>query len=128
MEARTIGAILNAVVVATSAVIAVWRGFHRRRSTMSARSWLGFTFTVLVGMALIGFGLVFSLAVDRHAPWVGPPKSSTRANWILLALGGMIGGILLSYVSLWWFGYGDPLKQFPILGKHRRIRVDEPSA
>ena len=128
MEARTIGAVVNVMVVATYAVIAAWRGFHRRRSTMSGRSWLGFTFTLLVGIALLGFGLVFSLAVDRHAAWVGPPRSSTREYWILLALGGMIGGILLSYVSLWWFGYGDPEKQFPILGEQRRMRVHEPSA
>ena len=128
MEARTIGAALNTVVVAIYAVIAAWRGFHRRRSTMSARSWLGFTFTLLVGMALVGFGFVFSIAVDRHAPWVGPPRSSTRESWILVALGGMIGGILLSYGSLWWFGYGAPDKQFPILGERRHASVNEPSA
>lgn len=128
MEARTIGAVVNTLAVATYAVIAAWRGVHRRRSTMSARSWLGFTVTLLVGMALLGFGLVFSIAVDRHASWVGPPRSSTREYWILLALGGMIGGILLSYLSLWWFGYGDPTKQFPILGGQPPMEVNEPSA
>ena len=128
MEARTIGGVINSVVVTAYAVIAAWRGFHRRRSTLSARSWLAFTLTLLVGIALIGFGLVFSLAVDRHAPWVGPPRSSTREYWILLVLGGSCSGILLSYASLWWFGYGDPVKQFPFLGEPRRTRAGEPAA
>ena len=95
---------------------------------MSARSWLGFTLTILVGIALIGFGLVFSLAVDRHELWVGPPRSTTRQYWILLALGGMIAGVGLAYASLRWFGYGDPDKQFPILGEQRPAQANEPSA
>ena len=128
MEARTIGAVVNTVVVTTYAIIAAWRGFHRRRSMLSARSWFGFTFTLLVGIALIGFGLVFSLAVDRHAPWVGPPRSSTRGYWILLVLGGTMSGVLLSFASLRWFGYGDPVKQFPFFGELRRTRATEPSA
>lgn len=128
METRTLGTIVNAVVVAAYAVMAAWRGFHRRRSMLSARSWLGFSLTLLVGVALIGFGLVFSLAVDQHAPWVGPPRSSTRSYWILLALGGMISGILMCCASLWWFGYGDPARQFPLLGASRPKRATEPSA
>ena len=123
MEARTIGAVLNTLVVTVYAAIATWRGFHRRGSTLSARSWLGFTLTLLIGLALIAFGLVFSLAVDQHAAWVGPRGSSTRSYLILLALGGMIIGILLSYASLWWFGYGDPVKPFPFVGEPRRTRT-----
>src|SRR5262245_43823341 len=103
MEARTIGTVINALVATGYVVVALWRGFHQRRSTLSWRSWLGFTLTLLVGIALIGFGLVFSLAVDRHEPWVGPPRSSTRENWIELVMGAFAAGLLLSGASLWWF-------------------------
>ena len=128
MESSTVGTVLNTVVVAAYAVTAAWRGFHRRRSMLSGRSWLGFALTLFIGILLIGFGLVFSLAVDRHDPWVGPPRSSTREIWILVALGGMLSGILLSGASLWWFGYGDPVKQFPLFGEPRPTRAAEPSA
>jgi hypothetical protein len=111
MEPRTIGAVINALVVTGHGVVAAWRGFQRRRSTLSLRSWLGLTLTLLIGIALIGFRFVFSLAVDRHEPWVGPPRSSTREHWIVLVLGAMATGLLLSCASLWWFGYGDPDKQ-----------------
>lgn len=124
MEARTIGAVVNTVMATAYAVVAAWRGFHRRRSTMSPGSWIGLTLTLLVGFALIGFGLVCANAVDRHAPWVGAPRSSTRAHWVLLSLGSLGGGVLLSFVSLGWFGYGDPTKQFPLLTALRRTQAE----
>lgn len=126
MEARIIGTVANAVMATGFAVVAAWRGFHRRRSTMSPGSWIGLTLTSIAGLGLIGFGMVFASAVDQHASWVGAPGSATRSNWVLLSLGSLTGGVLLSSVSLAWFGYGDPAKQFPIFGALSR-RAAKPS-
>jgi hypothetical protein len=123
METRTVGAVANTVMVTAYAVVAAWRGFRRRRSTMSPGSWVGLTLTLLVCFALIGFGLMFASAVDQHAPWVGAPRSATRAHWVLLSLGSLGGGVLLSFVSLGWFGYGDPTKQFPFCAALRRTQT-----
>lgn len=122
MEARSVGAVVNLVVIAAYAVGAAWRGYFRRRAHWTRGSWIGLCSVVLVGLSLLALTFVFSAAVDNHEAWVGAPRSSARGGWLLVSLGSMIGGVLLAAGSLGWFAVGEPTQQFPVLGFHRRAR------
>lgn len=113
MDRHTVGAVVNTIVMGAYASVAAWRGFHRRRSLMRTRSWIGFTLTLLTGLILLGFGFAVASGVDQHAAWVGIPRSNTRTTWALASLASLVAGVLLSVGALGWFGYGDPTKQFP---------------
>jgi hypothetical protein len=119
VEGRTLGAVINTLVVTGYAIVAAWRGYERRRAYWSAGSWIGLGLTVLMSCALIGFGLAFSVAVDNHADWVGAARSNTRAAWVVLALSCMVGGSMLGAGSMAWFARGKPSRPFPFFGRVR---------
>ena len=120
MEPRTVGVVINLIVMTAYAVGAGWRGYHRRRDHWTRGSWIGLGLVGLVGLAFLALGFMITLAVDNHEAWVGAPRTSTRSGYALLALGGMTGGILLIAGSLSWFALGEPSRQFPLLGSFRR--------
>jgi hypothetical protein len=117
VEAKSVGAIINTLVITGYALVAGFRGFARRRAYWSRGSWLGLGVTLLVSFALVGFGLGFSLAVDNHAAWVGVSRSRTRAAWVAIAMGCLVAGSLLGGVSMAWFALGDPSRPFPFFGR-----------
>jgi hypothetical protein len=116
MEARTVGAAINVLMMAAYAITATTRGYRRRREHWTRGSWIGLGVTVLVGLSLLALMLVISAAVDNHEAWIGAPRSSTRGGWVLVSLGSMLGGTLLAAGSLGWFAVGQPTRQFPLWG------------
>jgi hypothetical protein len=116
VEALGVAAVVSILPLAGFAVSAAWRGYHRRRDHWTPSSWIGLGLTLLVGLSLLGLLFVSSAAVDTPAPWVGASHSGTRSGWVLVALGSMIGGVLLVVGSLQWFAVGPPTRQFPLLG------------
>lgn len=102
---------------------ALWRGYSRRRLHWSRRSWISFGFTVATGLALIGFTLTVSVAVDNHASWVGATRSGTRAAWTLAALASLVGGSFLTAGSLMWFARGEPSRPFSFAGFVAQARL-----
>ena len=120
--------VINGLVVLGTFGALAWRGYKRRRKHWTAGSWIGFGLTVLVGCAMIGFTLYFASAVDDHDPWVGARGSHTRSLWIVASLFSMVGGGLLTGLSIAWFGRGKPKKPFPLFGSKRRTRLGAPAA
>ena len=119
MEPRTVGAVINVIVMTGYAVVAGWRGYHRRRDYWTRGSWVGLGLVGVLGVACLALAFMITLAVDNHETWVGAPRSSTRSGYALLALGAMTGGVLLVAGSLGWFALGEPSRQFPLLGSHK---------
>lgn len=117
------GATIELLAVVGLGVFASWIGYKRRRTFWSRSSWMGFCLTVLSGVAMLGFMLAFSIAVDRHAAWVGTAGSSTRVAWIVAAVGGLVGGSLLTAGSLAWFARGEPSRPFSLAGLFEQARI-----
>jgi hypothetical protein len=108
-------AIIDAVIVSAAGAVGLWRGYRRRRRYWRAASWIGFTATVIAGLAMMWFALYFSAAVDHHESWIGARGSNTRAAWIVMALGCMVGGVVLTAFSIVWFAQANPRRPFPFL-------------
>jgi hypothetical protein len=119
--------IINLAVIVALGAGAAWRGYQRRRPYWSPRSWAAFSLTVALGLALSGFALVFSAAVDSHAGWIGAAGSNQRGGWIVAAAASLVAGPLLAALSLSWFAQGDPECPFPTPYSVRR-KHSAPSA
>jgi hypothetical protein len=117
------GASIELLVVTASGAFAAWKGYRRRRAHWSRGSWIGFSLTVVGGLALVGFALAFSVAVDAHELWVGAARSNTREAWIVAAAGCLVGGSLLTAGSLTWFARGEPSRPFSLSGFVERARL-----
>jgi hypothetical protein len=112
-------ATIDTVVILAAGVIGLWRGYRRRRAYWTSASWVAFAATVLIGLAMSGWSLYFSAAVDHHAAWVGGRGSTTRAAWALLGVVCLTGGGLLTAFAIGWFAQGKAKRPFPLLGRGR---------
>ena len=120
MKGPALNTIVTLVLVVGYAGGAAWRGFVRRREHWTGSSWIGFGMTLLMSAGMVAFPLVFSAALDNHAPWVGVRGSNTRAALIVAALGGLVGGTLIGTLAMSWFAKGNPEQPFPRFWRHLR--------
>ena len=120
MGTLDLDAVVSALVAVGYGAFALWRGYELRRDHWRGRAWIGPTAMVLISLTLLGFIFAFSLAVDNREAWVGPPRSGTRAAWILISLGCMVGGL----AGLAWFALGDPARPWPFFRRRERPSTD----
>ncbi len=121
MELRTVGSVINVIVMAAYATVAIRTGYRRRKDHWSRGSWLGLGLALLAGFGLLGFMVFFSASVgESPSPWVGAAGSSTRVFWILITLAAMVGGVGLTAGTLTWFARGRPTTPFPLARRPAR--------
>lgn len=115
---RTLG---DAVILAALGVGAAWLGYLRRRQFWSRRSWVMFGLTLLAGVVAFAFSVSFFAVIG--APWTGAPGSNLRGFWVLIAMGGVVGGMGLVSSLLYWFVQGHPEKPFTLDRFRRAVRL-----
>ena len=120
MELRTVVTLINAAAFTAYAAVLFRKGYRRRRDHWSPGSWLGLSLTLLGGLALVGFALVFSAGVDNRVAWVGTPRSDTRILWIVAAAASLVGGAIVLGAALSWFARGRPTTPFPLARRRPR--------
>jgi hypothetical protein len=120
MDAKTIAAGLQAAVMAGIGIRLGLRGYYRRRAYWSRSSWFGLGLALGAGLALIGFSLFVSAAVDRHVAWIGAPHSNTRNWWVIGTLASLTAGVAAVGGTLVWFARGWPRRPFPFARRPAR--------
>jgi hypothetical protein len=123
LELRS-GTLIDLAVVIAFGIAAARRGYRHRRPHWSRNSWLAFGLTVLAGIALVGLSFVLTSAITGHASWVGASGSNIRAAVILATLGSLVGGTLVTGLSLAWFAQGDAERPFPFVASSRDDSFD----